>query len=299
MKKASPFQQWLADRDLAATTISGYLLDVQAFENWYSQAHGLLEINLADLTRLDVRDWRSYMETVAHHAPATINRRLQALHIWGEWLLATQQIKANPVTDTKRMPEPQLAPRWPERKQVAALEREIERAVNNARTVAATFLTTRDRAMILTLAHTGLRVSELCALEPSDLKLSERAGLLTVRHGKGNKQRRVPVNREGRRALGPWLKLRPAEARHVFTDWYGTQLTPRGVQQALQKYCRRAGVAITPHQLRHYLAKSLLDAGVELVQIAAILGHSSLDTTRIYTTPSERDLERALEKLEG
>lgn len=297
MTKPPTFRQWLIAQEMSDTTVHGYALNVAGFETWYCQTNGAREIDPAAVTRADVRDYRGYLER-QRKAPATINRYLQALHTWGKWLMETGQRADNPAADTRRVPEAQLAPHWPERKQVAALERELERAVNNARTDSAKFLAVRDRAMVALLAHTGLRVAELCALGPGDLKLSERAGLLTVRHGKGNKQRRVPVNNEARRALAPWLELRPPAAGHVFSDLAGANLQPRGVQRALKDYCRRAGVSITPHQLRHYLAKSLVDAGTPAATVAAILGHNSLDTTRRYTLPSQRDMERAVENLE-
>jgi integrase/recombinase XerC len=71
------------------------------------------------------------------------------------------------------------------------------------------------------------------------------------------------------------------------------------MQGILAEMGRRAGVEVHPHTLRHTLAKNLVDAGVGLQEVAALLGHSSLNATRVYVTPGERDLERALSRLEG
>lgn len=294
----SDFEKHLADLGRSGNTIRSYSVVVATFKSWYAQTTGQ-PLDPAALTRADVRDYRQHLQAVERLAPATINFRLSALRAWGAWLLAAGQMAANPTDGITTLKQVTTAPKWPERRDVAALERELERAVNNARTDTARFLAYRDRAIVLLLSNTGLRVAELCALEPEDLKLSERAGSVLVRQGKGNKRRTVPVNNEARRALTPWLALRSPEAAHVFTDLYGVRLQPRGVQFVLQDYGRKAGVSITPHQLRHYLAKSLLDKGVGLVEIAAILGHSKISTTQIYTTPSERDLERAMARLEG
>lgn len=295
---APDFETHLRAAGMSSNTVMSYCLVVVGFGQWYRQTNGQ-PVDVTALTRVDFRDYRNHLQAVERLKPGTINYRLTALKRWGEYLVATKQTVANPVADTQRVPEPQLAPRWPEHKQVAALERELERAVNNARTDPAKFQAVRDRAMILLLAHTGLRVSELCSLEPGDVTISERAGSLVVRHGKGNKRREVPVNREGRRALTPWLALRPASAIYLFTGPAGGRLSTRAVQYALKDYGRKAGVAITPHNLRHYFAKSLIDVDVPAATVAAILGHSSLDMTRRYTLPSQRDLERAVEKLEG
>ncbi len=100
------------------------------------------------------------------------------------------------------------------------------------------------------------------------------------------------------------------QKRHVFGgyDWVndtiflskrGEALTPAGVHRRLADLARRAGVEVHPHTLRHTLAKNLVDAGVGLHEVAALLGHSSLNTTRVYVAPGERDLERAMRVLEG
>ncbi len=92
-----------------------------------------------------------------------------------------------------------------------------------------------------------------------------------------------------------WLAVRPsADHLFVFTGKGGLPLKASGVQDMLGELGRVAGVAVTPHTLRHTFAKNLIDRGVPLNQVATLLGHSALNTTRIYTTPSEADLERAV-----
>lgn len=296
--RPSEFDLWLTERGRSGNTIMAYGKVVAQFYQWHTQTTGQL-LDPAALTRMEVRDYRQHLQVVEKLAPATINFRLAALRTWATWLVDTHALVSNPTDGITSIKQVTVAPHWPERKAMAALERELERAVNNARTDPAKFLASRDRAIVLLLANTGLRVAELCALEMSDLTLSERAGSVLVRHGKGNKRRTVPVNHDARLALAPWLALRPAEAATLFCDLYGVSLQPRGVQLAIKQYCRRAGVSITPHQLRHYLAKSLIDKGESLLVVAKIMGHSKITTTQIYTTPSERDLVRAVEKLES
>jgi len=142
-------------------------------------------------------------------------------------------------------------------------------------------------------------VGELTALALDDLALSDRAGQLTVRSGKGGKYREVPLNAEARRALRDYLQARPmVEASLLFMGQRGA-LTSSAVRKIVEKYGRKAGVeTVTPHVLRHSCARALLDAGVDLVAVAALLGHEDLKTTVIYTKPSARDLERAVEKIE-
>ncbi|WP_322508211.1 tyrosine-type recombinase/integrase, partial [Anaerolinea sp.] len=172
------------------------------------------------------------------------------------------------------------------------LLREAERAVGAADTPTRRRLAVRDWALVVFLLNTGLRIAEVCALMLEDVQMGERSGWVSVRGGKGGKSRKVPLNAEARKALRMWLDER-GETGGLF------DLTPSGAYRRLAELGRRAGVEVHPHTLRHTLAKNLVDAGVGLHEVAALLGHSSLNTTRVYVTPGERDLERAMRMLEG
>ncbi len=154
--------------------------------------------------------------------------------------------------------------------------------------------------MIQTLRYTGLRVGELVALTMDDLEISERKGGLTVRSGKGGKFREVPLNVEARRALSDYLDVRPSIASDLVFVGQRGPLTEDAVRKIVAKYANRAGLeGVTPHTLRHSFGKAALDAGVDLVTVAALLGHERLETTAIYTQPSQQDLVAAVEKLEA
>ena len=159
---------------------------------------------------------------------------------------------------------------------------------------------TRDLAIVLTLRHTGIRVSELCGLTLSDVEIAERKGSLTVRSGKGGKFRVLPLNVDARRTITSYLEVRPTvSADRLFVGQRGQGVSPRAVELLVTKYARLASLeGVTPHTLRHSFGKHALDAGADLVSVSALLGHQRLETTAIYTTPSQRDLERVVEKLE-
>ncbi len=112
---------------------------------------------------------------------------------------------------------------------------------------------------------------------------------------KRRKERKVALNAAALSALKAWLTVRPAaDHQFVFTGKGGLLLKSSGVQDILGELGRVCGVEVTPHTPRHTFAKNLIDRGVPLNQVATLLGHSSLITTRLYTTPSEADLERAV-----
>lgn len=192
----------------------------------------------------------------------------------------------DPTADIKPVAEEELAPRWLDRRQQAAFVRALQKGGN-----------LRDQAICGLMLHAGLRVSEVCNLDRSDLQLNERSGWVTVRRGKGNKLRRVPLNVTIRRILEAYLKTLPDDQVALFASERAEWITPRGVQYMVERYAYDAHLEnVTPHTLRHTCCKNLIDQGVPIEQVAALMGHSSLDVTRRYVTPSAQDLQAAVER---
>lgn len=160
----------------------------------------------------------------------------------------------------------------------------------------------RDYALVQLLVQTGLRVGEVSALRLADLELRERTGNLRVRDGKGRKERQVPLNATARRALRQYLEQRPnagAEAS-LFLSGRDTPLPIRSIQAIIGRLADRAHIERVPvsaHTLRHTFALSFLRANPgKLVELASLLGHESLDTTAVYTQPSQDDLAADVER---
>jgi site-specific recombinase XerD len=194
-----------------------------------------------------------------------------------------------PTDGVKGVPASARSPKSLEKREVDRLIRMAERSGKK-----------RDLALLQVLRHTGLRVEEVCDLRLDDIEISERKGLLTVRRGKGAKYRTIPLNADVRYALGVYLAVRPrVDDDHLFIGQRGRGLSEQAVWYLVTKYARQAGLEdVSPHTLRHSFGKQLLDATKDLVAVAALLGHEKLETTAIYTQPSERDLARAVALLE-
>ena len=293
------FARYLREKGRAERTVSGYLADLEHFSRWFADTAGKAFAPQL-LSAQDLRDYRQYLLTVQHARPATINRRLAALRAYAAWARREGLLSLNPLEGVRGVREQERAPRWLERQERAALVRELEAMVNGARSEAWRRQAIRDKAIVYLLLYAGLRVSELCALEMSDIDLAPRSGQVLVRSGKGGKARAVPLNLDARRAVSDWQNVRgDYPTPFLFLGKGGEKLTPSGVQRRLSEIGARVGVELSPHRLRHTFAKNLVEAGVSLEKVASLLGHDSLDTTRIYLTPSQADLQEAVERLNG
>lgn len=293
------FAEHLRLRDFSPATIKGYLADLRAFARWYEQTNGEAPTPEA-VTPTDVREYRAWLNR--RLKASTVNRRLQALRAWLDWAVAAGLSQSNPAAEVRLVREAEPGLRWLDKRERYALQRAAERVIQTARLhyEHRWVVYERDALLVLFLLHTGLRVGEVVRLTPDDLTLSNRKGQIVVR-GKGNKQRVVPLNGAARKAVRRWLKVREEAGLTGGPIWStGRGLTPRTIQRAVERIAQEAHLdGVTPHVLRHTFAKSLVDAGVGLEQVAELLGHDSMDTTRRYVLPGERDLERAVEALTG
>jgi site-specific recombinase XerD len=162
----------------------------------------------------------------------------------------------------------------------------------------------RDHALLLTLYNSGARVSEITALEQSQFCFGAQSFLHL--HGKGRKERAVPLWTKTARALQAWLReLSGRQTSLAFVSARGRKLTRNGVDYILQQAVEQAvgecpslrDKKITPHVLRHTTATHLLQSGVDISVIALWLGHESIETTHVYLEADLSTKERALNKL--
>lgn len=158
----------------------------------------------------------------------------------------------------------------------------------------------RDQAILEMLFSTGLRVSELCALN-ADLDLSRDE--LSVR-GKGEKVRVVFLSSSAKDAVRAYLKARKDMEEALFVDGRPDKMhriTPRDIQRHLKTYVARAGITsvVTPHTLRHAFATDLLSNGADIRSVQQLLGHASINTTQIYTHITDSHLREIHKKFHG
>lgn len=293
------FKQWLTDHDYADLTTQSYLGSLKLFATWFEKENGE-ELSPSKLTPTDLRNYREHLSRKQHRAPATVNRQLAGLGTYCKWAVKEHLIEANPSANIHGLSKTRLAPHWLERKQRFALQRVIEREWQQTSQMSTrrSVWRRRDLCIVMSLLHLGLRVAELTGITLPDITLGERSGKLEV-HGKGARERTLPINVEARKYLREWLDIRPdVSSESLFVSQLGETLTTRSVQRLVADIGHLAKIAeLTPHVLRHTFAKKLAENKVSIDRIATLLGHSSVDTTRIYVLPSLNDLAQDVEGL--
>jgi integrase/recombinase XerD len=224
-------------------------------------------------------------------SPATIRRQISSLHTYFGFLVAEGVLVDDP---SDRLETPKRGRRLPDVLSVAEMEALLAAPSPDDS------LGWRDRALLELGYGAGLRVSELCSLDVSDLLLSE--GLVRVL-GKGGKQRLVPIGRKVIGALSVYLHTtRPVLERgagrgRMLLNARGAPLSRVGAWGIIKRLVERAGIRkrVTPHTLRHSFATHLLEGGADLRAVQEMLGHADLSTTQIYTHV-DREYLRSIHK---
>lgn len=258
-------------------TVEAYAKDLEQLLVWL-EGKGLAAAD--DITRVDLFALRGYLaERHKRDSTTTIMRRLSAIRTFLRWAVKQGLLVSSPAEALDSPKRPRLLPRTVSVDEAFAL---------CAAPGAATATSLRDRAVIELLYGAGVRVSELCGLNLSDVDLSQ----CTLRVlGKGRKERMVPFHDQCRRALGRYLsEARPLlsganQGDALFLGERGGRLSDRVVRRFLARYGLEVGARgrVHPHKLRHAYATHLLEGGADLRGIQELLGHASLGTTQRYT----------------
>ena len=233
------------------------------------------------------------------------NRRLSALSTFYKWLMRSGVVDHDPVALAEKPKRPLRIPLWLEREEQAKLESTIKDRRNIPINIFGNNKTkmteTRRRYEMLfgLLLNSGLRISEALCLKTADVRILDGLAKSVRVIGKGDKERLVPLPASFGAVFGFWLKDRN-RTEFVFARAPGQKAVSRQSAGAyLRLMLKKAGIEkkISPHKLRHTYATNLLNAGAELVDIKALLGHESIATTQIYTNVGQERMERVVGRL--
>ena len=284
------FEQYLKEHGRADRTASAYVSDVARFVAWSEKAYGQ-EFTPSMLNRSDLRDYQVQCRKALKVSAATWNRYLASIKVFVAYLGI-----ADPTDAIDRADGQKLAPQSLTESEYRRLRLAANEAVRTAKTDAGLRQALRDRAVLTLLMEAGLREGEVVSLTGTSLQLGERKGRVLITAAKGNKDRVVPLDKDSVDAVRAYLNVSGAGSGRVFVGKFGESLQERGIQKMVAKYGQVARIEhVHPHMLRHTAAYRWMKAGATLVQVAELLGHSSIEVTRRYTLPHYSDLEQLVE----
>lgn len=306
------WKHYLQEQDRSPGTIKKYTQAVLHFLAWYEREERT-PLQCTALTPIALIGYRNELQHELHKSVSTINVRISALRTWCAWLVDQGYLPLDPAARVKLISGDAGSKREGlSGTQVNALLRQAQLSRDPA----------RNYAIVQVLLQTGIRLSECSSLTFGDIAFGERGGSLQVRAGKGNKARSVPLNSSARDALATavaprlgiekpsikaaaakWPKdVVPQAFAPLFESQKGGRLTTSAMGQLIADLVKAAGDLVpeetSAHTLRHTFARSYLTQYPgDLVGLATLLGHSSLDTTRLYSQPTVSQLSTRVEQL--
>ncbi len=241
----------------------------------------------AAILQCDVERIRGFLVKLAeqNYSPATMARKIATLRSFHKWMEKRAFTTTNPMTLIRT---PKQARRLPKAITVDEVERLLSAPDDTD------LLGARDRAILETLYSTGIRVSEVVAINRGDL--NETNECIVIR-GKGRRERVVPLGAHALKSLRHYLDMLDSELRGaglnadpkpnaaLFVNKHGSRLSSRSVRRKVAKYLVKVGLDpdISPHTIRHSFATHLLNNGADLRAVQELLGHQSLSSTQVYT----------------
>ncbi|MDW8047494.1 MAG: site-specific tyrosine recombinase XerD, partial [Chloroflexota bacterium] len=280
-EQIAQFLNFLAvEKNASDNTISAYRNDLRQFSDYVAALRGSTQ-QWDDLTTEDLMGYVAVLREKGYK-DSTIARKVAAMKSFFAFLAAEGTIDQDPTEQLKSPQVGKALPRALTPEEVdELLEQPAKRNTPEAR---------RDKAMLELLYATGLRVSELVALDVTDVALESDP--VTVRSvGKGDRERVLPLPARAVDELRHYIfHVRPRLVRSrrelaLFVNRRGERLTRQGLWLILKNYAKEAGLdaKITPHTLRHTYATHMLSGGMPLRYVQETLGHASISTTQIYT----------------
>ena len=271
------------EKGLARHTIESYRRDLDRLQTWANK-NGK---QASELTRGDLRKWIASLSREGL-APTSIARAISATRGFFKFLMLDGHLKSHPAEDLDTPQRFAYLPKF-------LTEDEINRLL------CAPDISTeegiRDRAVLEIMYATGLRVSELVNLKPDDLDLM--TGLVRC-HGKGNKERRVPLGKSAIHWLQQYAAVKAGYGKQSSPSVFlhrGRPFTRQLAWSMIKHHAEKVGIKnVSPHTLRHSFATHLIQHGADSRSVQALLGHADISTTQIYTHITDMHLRAAYDR---
>ena len=271
------------EKGLSTNTFQNYARDIRRLQSWAADKGKRIE----RLERTDLRAWIASMSREGL-APPSIARAVSAARSFFRFLMLDRHIQSDPTEDIKTPQQSSHLPKFLTEEEMEGLLRAPD---------IKTDVGVRDRAMLELMYAAGLRASELCGLKVADVDLD--SAIVTC-HGKGSKQRRIPIGKSAVRWVQRYIAVRDrlgSNAPVLFLN-RGRGLTRQLAWSIIKTHAAKAGVPdISPHTLRHSFGTHLMQHGADSRSVQALLGHSDISTTEIYTHITDMHMRKAYDRF--
>ena len=272
-KQIKLFLQFLENEKRASSnTLQSYKRDILQYQDYINQ-------NDLNYLKVDSDDLNSYFEYMKKQGrkTSTISRAIASVRAFYQFLVRTKKIKKDPTSEVKT---PKIEKKVPS----ILTEKEVELLLNQPKCVDLKGI--RDKAMLEFTYATGMRVSEIIALNIEDVNIEEEFVFCHY----GYKKRTIPLGKMAVKTLSDYIKrarpilIKTEDEKALFVNLSGERLTRQGFWKIVKYYKEQANITkdITPHVLRHSFATHLLQNGAELKAIQMMLGHSDISSTQVY-----------------
>jgi integrase/recombinase XerD len=265
-KIVEEFLSMLQLRGCSSNTVNGYRLDLNQF----------FKVLNKKFDEIDFKDVNPYFRTmVGKKSIRTIARKMASVRSFYAWCVDEDYVKEDPSRKLK-------SPKMPKRIPKYLTEEEIEQLISAMNSF-------RDKTVVVFLYTTGLRISEMHALNKDDMDWQTKTVKVL---GKGNKERIVPFNERAKNMLLEYLETRDDDNPALFVEKNNLRLSKRSVQKSIKAAGIRAGIKkpVTPHKMRHSYGSHLIQEGIQLQTVSNLMGHSSTNVTEIYAWLSKKQV---------
>ena len=287
-KELSEFQDYLLNvRRYSSNTVSSYSFDICDFTKFI---RGLGKI-FKDIKVDDVKSWILDL-TERQIGKRSIKRKMSSLKSFYAWMYLQKKVDSDPFEYVHSPKATHALPDFFSEKEIDSLLTANEKRTDK--------LKDRDQALLMLMFASGLRASEVVNLTFNQVDFDSRIMKVS---GKGNKDRLVPFTNSAKEAMLNYINglrkdLLKEDTKYIFLNSKGNKMTVRGLEYILDEIEAKTGLygKIHPHMLRHSFATKMLNRGADLRTIQELLGHSSIETTSIYTHVAYENMKETYEK---
>lgn len=278
-----------AEKNASKSTITSYSTDFFVFLTFLK--NNKITLDVEKIRTPDLRRYITHLKIEKKYKVRTIRRKIHSLSSFFKYLLEMEYIMKNPML-------PIHAPKEPDQVPIFIAEEDLKKLVN-APMKYKSETSLQDKVILEMLIFTGVRRSELLSLNWEDVDFKNNT--LTVKKGKGNKERIIPLLSPLDEDLWNYLQTRlPLKNNAIFISSTGNRLSITGLQTLFRKYIKLSGLegkGYTIHKCRHSFATLLIQNGADLLSVQKLLGHEDLNTTKVYTHLDMNHLSKAIKKF--